>query len=692
MACAYNGKILWVDLTTGLIESRFPDPSLYRDYLGGSGLAARLIFEHQPVGADPMGEDNILGFMAGLMGGTRALLSARYMLVGKSPLTGGWTESNSGGYLSGEMKKAGYDGVFFTGISKKPVYLFIENNRASLRPADHLWGKDTRETEKLIKTEDKCARARVACIGPAGENLSFMAGVVHEEGRVAARGGLGAVMGKKRLKALVIRGTGKIKEHDPEAVREINRSMVAIRHAPVFLQDRIFSKIILGVMPVTRRVMSFARATGLDNAIGKGAKVFQVPLIRVNARVMAHLSRTVGWDYVKKYGTSAFTVLCGELGDTPIKNWQGAMGPEYTSTDLKKLSNEKVTALTEKPFSCDRCPLACGGKVRMPPGDYSGQTAHQPEYESIAALGPLCLNKDLQSIINLNETLNRAGMDTISAGTVLAFAIEAYEKGVITKEDTDGLELTWGDSRAMALLLDKIIHRRGIGDILADGVRLAAERLGPNARPFAVHAGGQEPSMHHPLAVGSLALTYTMDPAPGRHTNSMTPYGLLMGLPDIYPGHYQGPSMVFSGKKNLALMVRRHALTSWYIQAFGSAGFCLTGVMMGGAPVRQWISAGTGWDLTDQELIQAGRRGLAVKTAFNAREGISPDKVGLPGRLLDMAKKTGGPLAGRKMDIRPLKQAYCQEQGWDEHTGFPTRDLQRELGLSDLVAKHSNIR
>lgn len=685
MSKSYNGKVIWIDLSTEKIETIELPEEMYKEYLGGFGLGIRLIFDRQPAGADPLGEDNVLGFMPGLLSGTETLFSGRYMLVGKSPATGGWTESNSGGFFSRELKRSGFDGVFFRGISKKPVYLWLHHGKAELRPADHLWGKDAVETENIIRQELDDDKIRIACIGPAGENLSRISGVVNDSGRVAARGGLGAVMGSKRLKAVVARGTEKIESFDKEQIIKYNKEYLNGREAPPWMSDRIMSRITLWMAPFNRLIFSASHVTGIGYVLKYITGLFQIPIIHLNTKIMRALCRTAGWDFLKKYGTSGFTVLCGEIGDTPVKNWKGSIGRDFSSRDLRRLSNERVTSRTKKNFHCDKCPLGCGGIVDIPEGEYKGHEAHQPEYETLAAFGPLCLNNDLNSIYNLSEYCNRAGIDTISAGSVIAFAIECFEDGLLTLEDTDGLELKWGDSKSMFELLKRIVKREGIGDLLADGVKEAAKRIGKDSEKKAMHVGGQELPMHHPLAIPSLALTYTAEPAMGRHTGSMVPYGMFMNLPDIYPEYYDGPVIMFSKKKEYELMVRRQAVSSYYLQTISSAGLCLSGIMMGGAPVREWINAATGWNLSDKEVLDAGRRGLVLKQVFNWREGLRIREIKLPERVTFRAIYKGGALAGKRVNVERMRKAYCELQDWDLESGKPNRQVLEELNLYDLV-------
>ncbi|MDD5225276.1 MAG: aldehyde ferredoxin oxidoreductase family protein, partial [bacterium] len=634
---AFYGQVLWVDLSSGRIETITIPEEYYREYIGGSGLAARIIMERQGPHADPLGEENILGILPGLLGGTNALFSGRYMVVGKSPLTGGWTESNSGGYFAGELKRTGYDGVFFRGIAPQPVYLWIKNDQAEIREAAHLWGKDTVETEKALREELGDARVRVAAIGPAGENRSLLAGVVNDGGRIAARGGLGAVMGAKRLKAVAVRGTKKVPVFDAKLIVAANEKLMAYHKTPKsmakLLDARLMGRVILSTAPSLRKITTRKHKTRFS-LTSHVRKLLQAPLTRLTARVLPPMVAKTGWELFKVFGTSGGTILMAEMGDSPIKNWGGAVGKDISSREIQKLSHETFIANQKKKFHCDHCPIGCGSINELTEGRYKGTESHRPEYESIIALGPLCLNSNPKSIQDLNEYCNRMGIDTISAGAVMAFAIECFEKGILTLEDTNGLKLGWGDPAALEELLRRIVHREGIGDLLADGVKAAMRVIGRGSYQYAIHAGGQELPMHHPLRLHSLAAAYSADPAVGRHTNSCTPYALSLNLRELYPELFAGPLLMFTEETRERYSARLHAASNHYLQVVNAAGLCNTGALLGGMPLREWVNAATGWDLSPQDILTVGKRMVNLKQLFNRREGLSLSEIRMPTRTM----------------------------------------------------------
>ncbi|MGD2147869.1 MAG: aldehyde ferredoxin oxidoreductase family protein [Anaerolineae bacterium] len=448
-------RILFVNLSTGDISVEEPGGQLYHDFLGGYGLGARIIYSRQKPGVDPLGPDNTLGFTTGVLIGTGAVGATRFTVCGKSPLTGTWGDANSGGYLAAALKKAGFDAVFFTGASEEPVYLTIEDGEAELRDASHLWGKDTFETEAALKDEwgDD---TQVACIGPAGEKLSLISAVIHDRGRAAARSGLGAVMGSKRLKAVAVRGSLTVPVADEACVKELRRE-----HLRVLREDESVA-------------------------------------------------------YFRKYGTVSHVASSTFTGDSPTKNWKGVGLEDFPQAEA--ISDDNVIKYEQKKYGCYRCPIACGGIYRVEDGPYAVETTQKAEYETCAMFGSNLLNDDIESIIKANEICNRYGLDTISTAATIAFAFECYEQGLISKEDAGGLELEWGNADAIVRLTRMIAEREGLGDLLAEGSSAAAEKLGGNAAEFAIHAGGQELAAHDPRYAPSLAVNAVAEAAPGRHT------------------------------------------------------------------------------------------------------------------------------------------------------------------------------
>ncbi len=624
----YAGRIGFVDLSTGEIKEEELEEKIARDFVGGYGLGVRILFERQKAGVDPLGPENILGFTTGPLTGTPVPSGSRYMTVCKSPLTGGWADANSGGYFGSELKSAGWDAIFISGIAPSPKYLLVTNEEIKLKDASHLWGKDTSETEDILRQELGDPKIRVACIGPASEKLSLISGIVNDKGRLTARSGVGAVMGSKKLKAVVVRGKKKAAVADKDRLNQLRQD---------FLKQ-----------------------------------------LRESPPGMAKL--------LKDFGTCGLTESLVMGGATPIKNWLLAGKQAFPTVD-KIADAGAVTKYQVKRFSCANCPIGCGGILSVTTGPYPVKEAHKPEYETIAAFGTMCLNDDLFSIIKLGDMCNRAGLDTISAGTVIAFAMECYEKGIITKEDTDGIELTWGNAPAIIAMLEKIIRREGLGDVLADGVRIAAQKIGRGAEECAIHVGGQEPGLHNALFLPGRGTGFVCDPTPGRHTAAAPLSRIDTGTAVIAPY----PELQLTGFERYEYKSKgpASATASCYWQIGTCAGLCLFPVIFfGNFPLLDFFNAVTGWELSMSEALETGARIQTLRQVFNLREGIKPSQIRLPDRMAGIPPKSEGPLAGVTIDIDSLAYEYRKAMGWDPETGHPTEDTLERLGLQELVKKH----
>ncbi len=645
----YMGKILMVDLTSGTITEEAIADGVYEQYLSGMGLGAYVLYNRIPAGADPMGPDNILGFCSGLLTGSGSLFSGRWTLTGKSPLTGCWGDANCGGTFSPAIKRCGYDAIFFSGISDTPVYLYIKNGAAELRDATDLWGQDAIATEELLEARHGL-KAGIAVIGPAGEKLSLIAGVCTDKGRIAARSGLGAVMGSKKLKAVVLDGVRRIAAADPAAMKRLSRHC----------NKWVGFDLPLTPGSVFARVGSFLRVTPV---------LFpQDGLLYTNI--------------LKKWGTGGMNQASIEMGDAPLKNWEGT-NRDFPITKSRKINPDLILETEIVKYHCYSCPLGCGGTCTakgMP-----GHT-HKPEYESILALGGLCMNEDLDSIYYLNELLNRAGMDTISAGATAAFAIECYEKGLLTKEDTGALELKWGDTEATVALIKKMINREGIGDVLADGTKVAAAKIGRGAEAFTVHAGGQEPAMHDGRNDPGFNVHYSLEPTPGRHTLGAHLYYEMFqlwkrvkGLPKPKPLYTKSSKYKIDSDK--AAMA---AACSRFMSLANGAGMCMFGLFLGAKriPTFDWLNAATGWTLSPEDYMTIGERIQTLKQAFNIKHGIKPKDNFISARAQGTVPQREGANKGRSVDVEKLARDYWELFGWDPATGKPKEETLRKLGIS----------
>jgi aldehyde:ferredoxin oxidoreductase len=586
------GKILSVDLSSGGTRTETPDLDLYRDFIGGYGVGARLLYSRQKPGADPLGPDNILGVMTGPLTGTPAVFGCRFAVFGKSPLTGGWGDANCGGFFGPFLKFSGYDGVLFHGVADSPVYLLIDGGRAGLKDAAFLWGKGTYETEDAL--EAAYPGARVACIGPAGEKLALISCIITDKGSAAGRSGLGAVMGSKKLKAIVVRGNQKVTLADPEAANDLRKS--------------------------------------------------HINEIRPHIKEELHV-----------FGTMNHSAQSAHSGDSPVKNW-GGVGVELMP-DVSGLAKEPLRDKVKGRTGCWRCPIACRGKLGDGPRIYPYPAGtRRPEYETTAAFGAMCLNTEMDAIIMANHICNSYGLDTISTGTVIAFAMECYEHGLITRRDTDGLELKWGNPAALVAMTEKMARREGFGDILADGVRVAVARIGKGADKFAVHCGGQEPGLHDPkcdfpaFIDKPAAARFKVDATPGRHTSGF------------------GPSQ----------------FQDYVVNA---AGLCLHSDLLAEDALKYlvaYLKAVTGWDRSLEDILKAGERIENIRHVFCLREGDNPLKRHIHPRIIGRPPFKTGPLAGVTSDIEAQIEGNLKALDWDDK-GRPNRKKLLELGLDDVA-------
>ncbi|MHA1687874.1 MAG: aldehyde ferredoxin oxidoreductase family protein, partial [Promethearchaeota archaeon] len=565
----------------------------------------------------------VFGFFPGLFTGMPIPFTGRYMVAGKSPLTGTWGDSNAGGYFGPEIKKCGYDGILIQGKADTPVYIMIKNDEKEILDATKFWGLDCLETEQKLKTLH--GNVRVACIGPAGEHLSLVSAIINDLGRAAGRSGFGAVMGSKNLKALVLKGTNKI--------------------------------------PI-------ARENELKSLVRKYYESFNA--IRNESRI-----RT--WT---EFGTTPDIVSSGKSGDSPVKNWGGNPEEHFPIERLEKISAEKIHEYKVRDFGCFTCPLQCGAILKVE--ELGIKEMHLPEYETCSAFGSLLLNDDLMSLFKINDICNRGGIDTISAGGIIAFAMECYEKGILSKENTGGLDLTWGNSKAIIELLDKIIAREGIGDLLADGAKRASEKIGKNSKKFAIHSLGQELPMHDPKIYASLGMTYSFDPTPGRHTAASLDWYLTSPIKDgkIYEGFTLPKGFEKIGSDNRHEAMKRIACLT---QATSSLGICWFSWSIQPYPLIKFLNSLTGWDITMEELLKSGMRIQTLRQAFTLREGINIMENKLPGRTVGDPPFKRGPWRGITIDYIGDYKGYCKKMGWDPVTGYPLKKTLKELNLEFII-------
>jgi len=656
----YMGKVLFVNLTTGEIKEEDIPDKVYENLLSGVGLGAYFLYKHIPAGADPLGPDNILGLVSGLLTGSGSVMTGRWMAVCKSPLTGGWGDANGGGTFAPAIKQCGYDAIFFKGISPKPVYLYADDKGPELRDASHVWGKDAVEAEDILRQECKTKkRPQVVVIGQAGENKSLIAGISNSHGRIAARSGVGTVMGSKLLKAVVLNGSKKVEVQDREAMKAYSKEFAEkVKNAslPKFLKGFLF--------PLIGKLTSKAKkASAVDG-------------------MMSTMM-------MKDIGTASNNTMGLPNGDTPVKNWGGSV-KDFKWKQYRKLNHDFVLARQTQKYNCYSCVIGCGGICDIKDvrdGRYSH--THKPEYETCASFGAMLLLDDLEAILYINEMLNRAAMDVISAGNSVAFAIECFEKGIITEKDTGGIKLQWGDAEVIIALLNKMIHREGIGDVLADGVKAASRKIGKNAHQYAVHVGGQEPGMHDPKMDPMLSVHFSADPAPGKHTVGGAMYYNMMYLWDEVSW---APPVVKYPKAEEYTPSDRDAIktkaTACYKMLTDGSGGCFFSMITG---LPHWnlfkmLNYATGWNLSADEYMKIGMRMQTLRQMFNVKHGIQPKDFIAAGRVIGSPPLETGPLKGITLPVEEMVSLHWKHFGWDKDTGSPEDMTISELHLKELLA------
>lgn len=609
----YAGRYLRVDLKEGNCSDFTINDSLLRQFIGGSALGAKLYFDGYPLTADPLAPENPLFVMTGPMVGSGFPGTSRFAVCAKSPLTGIWGESACGGTFGPELKKAGYDGIVITGLAEKPVSLFIVEGEARLLDAADLWGRDTYETTDLLKKGDP--GLKVLAIGPAGENLVRFAAIGNDKGHFVGRTGLGAVMGSKRLKAICVRGSGKLEKADETRYRETHKAA----------------------------------------------------LLEIKESALAGSLRAMGSDANMDIGMIN--------GDVPVKNW--SVGEDFDLSAALSGPTLSETYLT-RAHACTHCPVACKRVVRVPDGPYRTEEGPGPEYETCGTFGTMIMNRDLAGVIKANELCNRYGMDTISCGSAIAWAMELFEKGVLTAKDTDGLDLTWGNMAAVLELLPRIARREGFGGLLAEGSLAAARKVGGDAVDAVVHVKGLDLPMHDPRGFHGMGLAYMMSNRGAchlQHAVLATEQGMA-SWPQLFPmkDDYRGTTS--EGKAELVFHSENYGILGNSLSICHYLTDCLKP-----ETIRDAFNAITGFGYSFADLMVCGARDWTFKRGINNLLGVTEKDDVLPKRIMTPLKEGAG--AGSVPDMERLKREYYALRGLDER-GVPREDKLMELGLAEL--------
>jgi len=627
MLYGFAGKILHVNLTTGQITIEEPPEYFYRTYWGGSAMGTYYLLKNTPPGADPLGPENTLSLMLSASTGVAVSGQSRATATAKSPLSGLIGDSQAGGFWPAELKFAGFDGIVITGKSLRPVYLWVHDGVAELHDASHLWGKITGEAERAIRRELGDDKIQVAQIGPGGEQMIRFASIMNMSNRAHGRTGMGAVMGSKNLKAVAVRGHGKVSVADREAVTQLAR--LASTRLPVYPDMK-----------------------GLQD-----------------------------------FGTASVLNYQNATGGLPTRNYTSGVFDEAEALSGERMSE---TILKEND-TCYACVVRCKRVVETEYGGVKVEPFYGgPEYETLGTFGSYCGVGDQSAVALAHQVCAQYGVDTITCGATIAFAMECFEKGVLTLQDTGGIELRFGNADAMLAMVGKIVRRDGLGDLLANGSAYAAQKIGHGAEELVVAVKNQELPAHMPQVKRSLALVYAVNPFGADHQSSehdpgYTPEATRISLERMAQIGLNAPQpdRVLNREK-----VRLALYTEWNYSFMDTADLCQfvygpSWQLLGPQDMVELMRAVTGWDMTIADMQRIGERRLNMLRLFNAREGVGRERDTLPRRLFEEALK-GGSSDGVSISRDEFEAAlnnYYELAGWDTATGKPTRSRLEELGL-----------
>jgi aldehyde:ferredoxin oxidoreductase len=643
MPYGFNGKILRVDLSSRTLDVEEQSEEFFRSFMGGSALNLYYLLKEMPAGVDAFDPDNMIAFSVGVATGVPLSGQSRVTVSARSPLTNGIGDSQAGGFWPAKLKFAGFDAIIVKGRASSPVYLWVRDGQAEIRDASHLWGMQTGESQKAMVEELGDHKIEVLQIGPAGEQRIRYASILNMCNRANGRNGLGAVMGSKNLKAIVVNGKSKPKVAQSELLGELQK---------------------------------WGKASFPDSAVfGLG-----------------------------KFGTAETVGFHQDMGMLPTYNFNSGVFDGWEAIDGVTMYNTILKGWAEKKQdiqgrdTCFGCLIRCKRVVEIEDGPNPVDPSYGgPEYETLGALGSYCGIDDLPAIAKANEICNRYGVDTISCGATIAWAMEAFEAGVLTEEDTGGLSLKFGNSAAMLKLVEMIARREGFGELLGEGSARAADQLN-RGREFLTTSKMQEAPAHMPQSKRGLGLIYAVNPYGSDH-QSVEHDPAYEADYDTFKERLTLLGLT-SPQKPLSLnaeKIRFLIKTQQYYSMLDSLNLCQFAhgpawQLYGPAETLKTVKAVTGWDTTMEELLQVGERRLNMMRAFNAREGFTIEQDQLPEKFFTRPL-SGGPTDGLKLDKQEYADAlqeYYRQAGWDPATGIPLRDTLERLDLG-WVAEALNI-
>ncbi len=661
--CGTYGRVLAVDLSRGTMHVEAVDESVYRQFLAGYGLGAWLMWKHYPPRADPLAPESCFAVVSGLLTGAHVPFSGRIQIVGKSPLTGTWADSNSGGSVAKQLRQAGYDALLVKGRAASPSVLVVQDDQVALEPAGELWGKEIPETFDALRIRyGKTSEVGVSAIGPAGETLSRIAAVMNDRYHAFGRQGFGAIYGSKNLKAIVVGGSGEVPVADPPRFRalceSINREYKADLRWPM--------RVMVWLSKPKRRLGWLYR---LMTRLGMK--------LESPRQAMRQL-----WS---DRGTTAAVALSIENGDVPLKNWRGVGARDLPlATRGHRLDGAEVDKLITRKLSCGDCPIPCKGIVAVKSRGLSD--VRRPDYETLCGFGANIVVDDLGVVTACHDACNRYGIDAVSSSATIAWVCEAVEEGILTAADLDGVDMRWGSGEAALKLTVKMGTGEGCGAWLRHGVARAAEQVGKGSERFVIHVHGQEPAYHDSRFSSLMGTSYIADPTPGRHTSGGASWNETFGVPFPLPAAVDRRAVNVAWHGTAGKGVAQAHFSNAH-QVMNGLGLCMFTSLVGGLPWLDLVNALTGWGMTEAELLACGERIQALRNAFNVREGLVPSDFKPHPRMLGEGDGllAAGPLRGVKVPLEQLRRDYQAAMRWDPATGRLARARAEELGIAELL-------
>jgi aldehyde:ferredoxin oxidoreductase len=620
MKNGFTGKILRVNLNNEKTSTEALEETFYRRHFGGRGLISYILLNELEPRIDPLGPENKLIFACGPVTGAPISGCGRNSVGAKSPLTGAYGEAEAGGYWGSELKRAGFDAVIVEGKASSPVYLWIRDQKVEFMDASSLWGLEIKKSQETIRKELDDKTVKVAQIGPGGEKQVRYACVINDMNHAAGRGGMGAVMGSKNLKAVAVKGTKRVPVHKPKRLGKLARWMA-------------------------QNVDSVARA-------------------------------------LHTYGTGDGMDAMEETGNLPIRNFRDGDFPEVDSISAQAVKEHVRVGMG----TCFACVVACKKEVKVNAPWTVDPQYGGPEYETLASLGSNCGVSDLKAVCKANELCQRYAIDTISTGVTVSFAMECFEHGLLTKEDTGGMDLSFGNAESLLKMVEMIGEKRGLGALLADGTKRAAEKIGKGAEEFAVNVKGQEVPMHDPRLKRGEALGYAVSPTGADHVHNIHDTFLYPQLPKSYNslGVLEAVPIEDFGPKKVRLykiVGEWRTLNNFLVMCLFTPWSVVQKVEI--------VRSVTGWNTTAFELMKVVERGNTLARIFNLREGFTEKDDWLPPRFFK--PKTSGALcktAVNPEDLQKAKLLYYDMMGWTEQ-GVPKQSALDELDISWAANKIS---